>query len=157
MEVAKKIGSEKHVRSTASLATETEARYEKVSNIRLRLGAAAFQAQRFSICHLLEVLSAQVIADGGDCLLLSTRVRYGETPLRLKTRSNEGTDATLGQATHLGNMLAIASVAEDTTAAKLVQIECKGSALFNVKGCFHLLTFGFPVGLACVDRCTGAV
>lgn len=157
LELARKLGLDSHVRSTTSIAADANAEFKKTSAMRLRLGAAAFHIERYRVVRMLESLSEQVLASGGDCLTISLRFRYDETPLKLKVVSKEPVaEGEVNAATHVCLPTAASLVEESSSSTKLVQIEIKGSALFRLGGQYHTSTFSMPSNLAVVDRCTGA-
>lgn len=158
--VAKKLSADSHLRSATAMATDTGTDFRKVVAVRFRIGAAAMTCGREVAGRLVHTLTENTMNAGGECLLLTTRFRYDETPLRLTTVTREqivDEGVPLGALT-LDHLLAKSMVAEENSpTAKLVQVEIQGSMLLKLGTRFHFVSFAIPSSLACVDRCTGRV
>lgn len=157
LSLAHRLSADTHVRSIKVIAADTGVEARKVVATRTRLGAVSMHLGRHVALQTADSISNNVLVAGGECLTLSLRFRYDETPLRLTTRSSESPGIGGVAADGLPHELRQSMVMADTTSAKLVQIECEQGVLIKFRGHFHFLTVSVPTSLASVDRCTGAV
>ena len=104
----------------------------------------------------MDILTNFVAQRGGTCLCLTSRVRYHETDMFLRT-STAASGTTSQELVHRRAKPRALSGSDEVSKAKLVQYEWTGAALFMLDGRFTLVSFMVPVWVSVVDTTTAEV
>ena len=82
---------------------------------------------------------------------MTSRVRYDETPLRIRASSGAPGIVDAARAVILPEASAGHGTREELVAAKIVQFEASGSVLVELEGAYHLIHFRLPTPLTLID------
>lgn len=152
------MASTPHVRSAASMSTDTGLHASIVQECRIRLGAACMHIERHVAIRMVDRVSQAVLEAGGELVSFTTRVRYDETPLVVRGRSLDNIAEALPPGCEAPEALIAATAPQQEAApTKLVQMEWLGGMLVEVNGAFSLITFDLPISVSAVDRTTADV
>lgn len=157
MTIAKHVAQTAHVRSVAVVATDTGADPRKVQRVRTRLGAASLHIARYEVLQMINDLSTVVLRGGGRLISISSRVRFDETPLRIRGKVKDNILEGLPRDMLVDQMALAASETVEAAPTKLVQFEWGVSILFCYNGSYHQVAFSAPVNIAVVDKATAEV
>lgn len=128
--------------------------HSEVSEAKSLMGAAIVHIERAALAMALDTLSSSVMGVGGQCVLLSLRHRYDETPLRARLPGQAAEPPAPNATPTVAGTMLPSTTGSTATLAKIVQHEISGGALFCLNGKYEMITFNLPVWLGNVDRTT---